>query len=550
MKSTSQARSRLPGEQIFAIMSDIDPVLIAETLPRAWSDPRHAAMRKPKRHPFAWLESGRVAVVLSVVVAAGVLAAIVLAGRLGTERPPAGIAESAESERMVAPAPETGAPTEADTPDLTESGTTAEPLTDSEAITHMITEPPTDEIATEAPTTPETETDFPPDEYEPVLRKVSFEMSELWNQEISSMAELTQAVAELRTLCDTGVVQNPIRLMIAFPADLHSDPEYCEARDALRHRPNNLTSEEIRALQQKLIETSKKYHENIIAANIDSISFIEYTATSHVSMSPYLYLDVDVSNITPDILLRLSEMTNMCGIYICREESPEPETSAPLTETIQTVESLKDYFFSDLNRNGSLSPDPNANGTPTGLLDPDRVPQENRTDLGGFYSIRLTPELTKGIGAYESGLGYLHFRDASIDDPLNNEYLIIYLESDHIDLVLTFKTFFGSTEAFRQAVESGSSFKALLCHDKNVEFPFMGPYVFSTEDHYTHKPLGAPYTEDVWISAGHTNHVERASDETLAPALSFALYSADEECIRRYCDNLKKFHIYLQLRDC
>ncbi len=88
---------KLNGEQIFSLMSDIDPKLLAEAVPPSWVSDTGAVPRKPKRHPFAWLDSGWAAAVLSAVVAIGVLVAIVMAGRMGTGDPVGGTSAESES---------------------------------------------------------------------------------------------------------------------------------------------------------------------------------------------------------------------------------------------------------------------------------------------------------------------------------------------------------------------------------------------------------------------------------------------------------------------
>ncbi len=88
---------RLSGEQIFSLMSDIDPRLLAEAVPPSWVMADSSAPRREKRNYFAWLDSGWVAAILSTVVAIGVLVAIVMAGRMGTGDPVGGTRPDTES---------------------------------------------------------------------------------------------------------------------------------------------------------------------------------------------------------------------------------------------------------------------------------------------------------------------------------------------------------------------------------------------------------------------------------------------------------------------
>ncbi len=103
------SKKPLTGEQIFSLMSDIDPKLLAEAVPPSWvSDEAHRP-QKEKKHPFAWLDSGLAAAILSTVVAIGVLIAIVMAGRMGTSDPVGGTVVESESGSETTPPAESEA---------------------------------------------------------------------------------------------------------------------------------------------------------------------------------------------------------------------------------------------------------------------------------------------------------------------------------------------------------------------------------------------------------------------------------------------------------
>ncbi len=215
-----------------------------------------------------------------------------------------------------------------------------------------------------------------------------------------------------------------------------------------------------------------------------------------------------------------------------------------------TVSSLKDYFFTDLNRDSALdnfNPALSKPGEESPLY-PDSVEQEDRSDLiGRTYSIRLTPEVTDASLAPDGlgyGLGYLHYgEDTSDSSPIpQDEYLIVYLEGPGLDLVLKFKTFFGSTEAFRRAVESGDDFTAFLCDCVHVSTAFgYAPYVLSTGNTLD-VPLGAPYTASYATAAGFSTPRYRADNST---ELSFALLDpAADQGLTNYDAFLRHFGLW------
>ncbi len=125
---------KLNGEEIFSLMSNLDPRLVSEAVPPSWVSDSGAMPRKVKRRPFSFLDSGWAAAILSVVVALGVLSAIIIAGRMNP-------GDSGE--------PPPGANTASPLP--SDSDVTRE--TDSEAGESAITE-------TEEPITTETETEI------------------------------------------------------------------------------------------------------------------------------------------------------------------------------------------------------------------------------------------------------------------------------------------------------------------------------------------------------------------------------------------------------
>ncbi len=99
----------LSADRIFAAMSDIDPDLVREAMPPSFAghsraEAKDAAKPRPLRAFTRWLETGWAAVILSVVVATGVLTGIILAGRMGDADPPPAGADS-ESESTVTDAP-------------------------------------------------------------------------------------------------------------------------------------------------------------------------------------------------------------------------------------------------------------------------------------------------------------------------------------------------------------------------------------------------------------------------------------------------------------
>ncbi len=96
------SQKKLNGEQIFSLMSDIDPKLLAEAVPPSWVSDDGRIPAKEKKHPFAWLDSGWAAAILSVIVSVAVLVAIVMAGRMGTGDPVGGTIPESETP------PETG----------------------------------------------------------------------------------------------------------------------------------------------------------------------------------------------------------------------------------------------------------------------------------------------------------------------------------------------------------------------------------------------------------------------------------------------------------
>ncbi len=103
--------NRMNGEQLFAALGELDTALVLDALPPSWSAP--AAAPAPRRHVGGFdrfLSSGRVAAVLSTVVALGVLIAIVLAGQKQPPDPvgPFGSEPDSHSETLPESTPETG----------------------------------------------------------------------------------------------------------------------------------------------------------------------------------------------------------------------------------------------------------------------------------------------------------------------------------------------------------------------------------------------------------------------------------------------------------
>ncbi len=80
---------KLNGEEIFSIMSDLDPALLSEAMPPSWVG-KGSTKRHPLRTLGRWLQTGWAAAILSVVVAVGVVSAIIIAGRPGVIDSPAG----------------------------------------------------------------------------------------------------------------------------------------------------------------------------------------------------------------------------------------------------------------------------------------------------------------------------------------------------------------------------------------------------------------------------------------------------------------------------
>ncbi len=76
---------RLSSDRIYAAMSNIDPALLSQAMPPSWIGKGRTDATKPGRRPrrafIEWMESPLAAVILSTVVAVGILVAIVLAGR-------------------------------------------------------------------------------------------------------------------------------------------------------------------------------------------------------------------------------------------------------------------------------------------------------------------------------------------------------------------------------------------------------------------------------------------------------------------------------------
>ncbi len=152
-----------PG--IWECLGNIPEDYVADAMPPSWrTDPASAPRPTGRGHDILHtiLHSGWTAAILSVVVAFGVIVAIVRAGREEPTKPPVGTnGESVTSDERDTPP----VVTETATPAVAESETAEETTAATdERVTDAVTEPPADETAPieTNPTVPETIPDFDP----------------------------------------------------------------------------------------------------------------------------------------------------------------------------------------------------------------------------------------------------------------------------------------------------------------------------------------------------------------------------------------------------
>ncbi len=199
------------------------------------------------------------------------------------------------------------------------------------------------------------------------------------------------------------------------------------------------------------------------------------------------------------------------------------------------VDSLRDYFFTTANKSGKLNytSETNAEGEVvySGLIPVSAVPQDKYVRSRKDYAIRLWPDEGEERRDYRKIIFYHEINEGE-------ERLVVYLNSPAIPLALVFRTYFGSTEAFRQAVTEGRYFAADLVSEANV---YMNPatgYRVGNAPLIT-APLGEPYTSTVVQSTGIIGYREKDS-------VDFYILDEDNEDLKPFLDRLWPFGIHTE----
>ncbi len=250
------------------------------------------------------------------------------------------------------------------------------------------------------------------------------------------------------------------------------------------------------------------------------------------------------------LCLTLFVLTACTGVDSTDDPTATEEPSADATNRsdhvslneVETVESLKDYFLSDLNRE-SASRDPDETIPPPGTeVSPEDVPHGSYIGvIGRTYMIRLTPEVTEASALSPgNGMGYLHYTDPKASASENAERLTVYLEAPGYDLILTFETTFGNTAAFREVVSNQDYFPAKLIACRNAEMN-MKLYMFGDES--AEFPVGDYPTDAIRLSAGYTNHLEIYGHSNKRSMMYFCYPKADNPYTRLYMDFLRSYDV-------